>query len=471
MAARPNTWQEQQPEATWQADRSDEPGAPTWTEKGISFGVGMVPVAGPLANCCWNYQKKRYLSAAIDGAFCAADLATWGSATNVKTAATATKEVTKSTGIGVLKRVLVEEVAEETARKSFRLSAGLMVGGAASGLFSAVGAKAAEGFAEATFNQVLQETLSSSASHILREEFTRQLAQRVAAGTAHEVAEGGSKVVLAKIVGAGAQLLFENTLIFDEVNLIKVMNDPVPGTQPTPALSGDEAHGAVPLPEHKIPLQCLATSNFLIIYNRCPQKPTTQQIMGPMTSEAKRIYRTCLRREGNHVSKAAARLWTDLLVHGAVNAAVVSDNPGLLNHWVPYIRALNNFLLTNKPREDLTTRRKSHMTREQAAQIQVGQWYRLPMYVATSKKGWEDFPDGVGGNQVRIEFAIPALCFQACDIEQVSEFQHEREVLLVPYSPIVVTRKVVEPNGVVTIGMEVARDGRSMNLAMPVKCA
>eukprot|EP00929_Paragymnodinium_shiwhaense_P108026 TRINITY_DN74363_c0_g1_i1.p1 TRINITY_DN74363_c0_g1~~TRINITY_DN74363_c0_g1_i1.p1 ORF type:complete len:140 (-),score=5.99 TRINITY_DN74363_c0_g1_i1:36-455(-) len=134
---------------------------------------------------------------------------------------------------------------------------------------------------------------------------------------------------------------------------------------------------------------------------------------------------------------------------------------------MPYIRTLNNFLLSYHPPRDIWVRRKSHLTRAQARQLIVGCQCRLAMYVATSKKAWDEFPAGVGGQDVRMEFHIPAGCFQACDIEQISIFGREQEILLVPYSPITITGNQKDPTtGIITIQASVAQDGRNVNLDM-----
>jgi len=172
------------------------------------------------------------------------------------------------------------------------------------------------------------------------------------------------------------------------------------------------------------------------------------------------------------VGKAAARMWTDQDIYKALNAAVVSDNAGLLGHWVPFMRALNNHILRFQISNDVVTRRKSWLTRAQAERVLVNQNYRLPLYVATSRKTFDDFPAGVGGQLVRIEFRIPAHCFQTCDLQQCSLFPSEAEVILVPYSSVRVTDKQTDPTtGIITIAMAVFKDSQDMPLDMPSMCA
>jgi hypothetical protein len=66
---------------------------------------------------------------------------------------------------------------------------------------------------------------------------------------------------------------------------------------------------------------------------------------------------------------------------------------------------------------------------------------------------------------VKFEFRVPAWCMQVCQVHAtLSEFQHESEVLLVPYSPI----RVVEKRQDGWVVVEVARDSRGQDDSLPV---
>merc|ERR1712032_1348359 len=90
--------------------------------------------------------------------------------------------------------------------------------------------------------------------------------------------------------------------------------------------------------------------------------------------------------------------------------------------------------------------------------------YRIGMYCATSKKQWGQFPGGVGGQDVRWEFTVPARCFQACDIERASLFGGaESEVLFVPFTPVIINFTSTCPNtGIITIHATLPKDGKAL---------
>jgi len=234
------------------------------------------------------------------------------------------------------------------------------------------------------------------------------------------------------------------------------------------SLTVAEIRGWESLPSVKIPYHSLQRSNFLQLYDACPKKPDADFILNLAPPALKVAFIESLRAMDYHVGKAATRMWTGHELYRAVNAALLSDKPGLLQHFMPLIRAINNYLLAYHPDTALTTRRQSRMTRAEAKQVQVGATYRLGMYVATSLCP-NDNP-GVGGKEVVWKFSIPKGCFQAWDISKVSFLGKEKEVLLVPYSPVVITNKV-EEGGRICIYADVPRDGKAYSLDLPTICA
>lgn len=74
--------------------------------------------------------------------------------------------------------------------------------------------------------------------------------------------------------------------------------------------------------------------------------------------------------------------------------------------------------------------------RLQAESLSVGEVIRPPMFVSTSTsknvaKGFKDI--------FMVQFTIVEGCPNACFLG-VSEFRHEKEVLLTPYTPLAITR-------------------------------
>ena len=126
-----------------------------------------------------------------------------------------------------------------------------------------------------------------------------------------------------------------------------------------------------------------------------------------------------------------------------------------------------------------TVYRASRMTKLQETQIQVGEKYRLGMYVATSTReaaaeglmGWQA---GEMGSEVkyRWRFTIPKGCRQATKISDVSAYANEHEVLLVPYSAILVTGKSFDKEtGMIQVDAEVLPDSMLEPLDLPTVTA
>ena len=107
--------------------------------------------------------------------------------------------------------------------------------------------------------------------------------------------------------------------------------------------------------------------------------------------------------------------------------------------------------------------------------LEAGRKYRIGMYCATSTsrsalagvKQWQEADSGRVSKYEWI-FTIPAGCRQATSISAVSQ-HHESEILIVPYSAILVTRmmrEVVYP-GRIFIYAEVLPDSMKEDLHLP----
>ena len=145
---------------------------------------------------------------------------------------------------------------------------------------------------------------------------------------------------------------------------------------------------------------------------------------------------------------------------------------------MPYIKCLNAFILDKKSllAHKTVTHRTSRMTKAQADPIQPGDKYRLGMYVATAtRRGvvkelreWQQ--SEMGGRELKYTwvFTIPKGCRQATKISVVSHYADEHEVLLVPFSAILVTGKIFKPeSGMVEISANVLEDSYDEALDLP----
>ena len=126
-----------------------------------------------------------------------------------------------------------------------------------------------------------------------------------------------------------------------------------------------------------------------------------------------------------------------------------------------------------------TVYRDSRMTKLQETQIQVGEKYRLGMYVATSTR--EAAAEGLMGWQAREmgsevkyrwRLTLPKGCRQAAKISGVSAYGDEHEVLLVPYSAVFVTGTQFDSkSGMVEVSANVLLDSYEEPLDLPTVLA
>jgi len=152
-----------------------------------------------------------------------------------------------------------------------------------------------------------------------------------------------------------------------------------------------------------------------------------------------------------------------------VQRAILADDEEALERLMPYIKCLNAFILDEKGllARKTVTHRTSRMTKAQADSIQVGDKYRLGMYVATATRRsavdeLREWQEGeMGGRELKYTwvFTIPKGCRQATKISSVSHYAKEHEVLLVPFSAILVTGKTLDrDSGMVEISADVLED-------------
>lgn len=429
---------DQQREATWQEaqglnlmDQVPEPEPLTVEEELGSAVVAFVPIVGPLALTWWYASKGRLGSAFISFVSCLVDVSIWGGGGFLAHMHT-TQKLHKHGG-AVIGHVLSKKGSHQ---------AGYLL-------------KFAPNADPKVIQSVMQKASAASA---------KTLSKSVAKHASTQVVKRGLQQLFAQTLSTQIETYIKNPALF-EGQLGDVALRDIPGTAVGPRLSASEAAGDVVLPRDKIPLRSLRGSNFLALYDLCPKKPSKRDVMAPMTKTVRDAYDECFKRRKGNLYAASVQLWTEKLVYKAVNAALISDNAGLLAHWMPFVRSLNNYLVRYHPQGALIARRMSFLTTDRAYELQEGQIYRLGMFVASSKETWEAFPSGVGGQQVRIEFHVPDGCFQAADIEALSAFENEREILLVPYTAVRVTKVFSGGEGqAVTIRMEVLKDSKAAPL-------
>lgn len=408
MSERSLTWQEEMDTSrTWQ----EEMNTPTW----LGFtAVGFVPLLGPIIHLGVNVHDGCYKMAALNAAVAMVDVCSLGAATQASNAAS----------------------SASAARSAFTET---MQSGSIWTIQSLKVAAEAASHAEAA--KATSIVLSNAANSV-----------RVCNG----VADGVQTIPYG---------------VFGETCPTSLANLQVPGTLPTPGLTPAESDGRAFIPVAKQPRRTLQASNFLRFYCMFPRHPSLVLLRGHVQGHVLSTFEQCLHSQGGHLGEAAARLWSFAAPahYKAINNAIITDNAGLLQHWTPLIRILNNYMLSFHLPSDTITRRKSWLDRSEAIALVIGTIYRIGMYCATSRKSWASFPGGLGGNQVRWEFTVPRSCFQACDIERASAFGAlESEVLFVPFTPVLIDAVVTcSTTGVVTIYATLPRDGKALPDNLP----
>jgi hypothetical protein len=200
-------------------------------------------------------------------------------------------------------------------------------------------------------------------------------------------------------------------------------------------------------------------TNFLRLYRKTPVSPQKDQVSKTLPPSQQTIFENCVAHQNGHVGKACVRMWThqECKPYEKINNALLTDHSAELQNWMHFIRAFNHYLVHSwvTPLE-LVTYRGSRLSVEDLDRLITGKWYRISMYAATStdKSTAQEFNQGV-----KFEFHIPAGCLQACKVAELSEFEDENEVLLVPYSPIRI-RSIQAIQNEVWVVVDVARDSK-----------
>jgi hypothetical protein len=210
----------------------------------------------------------------------------------------------------------------------------------------------------------------------------------------------------------------------------------------------------------------LYNSNFLKFYDVIPRQPDPLEVikhLGEVTHASQvEAFRTLFRESRAHSEDSDARAAYAAVKHWssggdvelppedvgmypplfkAVNRALITDDVDKLPHFTWFIRALNSHLTNtlHSPQRCLTTWRGSKMDSEQAAMLVEGTVVRPCMYVASSldRNVGEVF---CGEARNLLKLTVPSGCRNASVISRFARIQDEKEVLIPPYSPMLVKR-------------------------------
>lgn len=225
----------------------------------------------------------------------------------------------------------------------------------------------------------------------------------------------------------------------------------------------------------------LWNSKFLAYYDAAERTPTPAQVMEAMTKVAwpqhVEAYRTLVETNKSSLEggREAVQVWScaescepepkrpRVLESGqraptlfkVVNNALIHDDANLLKGWVTFIRGINSFVTRpeNAAPSDLTVYRGSKMSRLQADRfLKKDTVVRPCMFVATSRN--KVVAEMYSRQQVIIQIKVPQGCRNALILGSIANHVDEEEVLLPPYSPLLIKSAGLNRDGFYVVETE-----------------
>jgi hypothetical protein len=186
--------------------------------------------------------------------------------------------------------------------------------------------------------------------------------------------------------------------------------------------------------------------------------------------------------QGKTPEQAAVYLWSDEVnlsysnlslqddaVYKVLQRSIIADKEAQLRSFMYLIRVINNFLVVNPAAEDYVCFRGSAMTPEQVLNLQEGRKYRLRMYAAVSTKREEAEKFlRMKNASVMIQFDIPKGCRNASDIQFLSKYKTEAEILIPPYTAVVCNAVEKRLDGKYHVSLSVCMDNQTEKMDLPV---
>jgi len=229
-----------------------------------------------------------------------------------------------------------------------------------------------------------------------------------------------------------------------------------------PLIIVTEAASHQPTPSRKrartlcFPQQSLAKSSFLRLYGEAAKRPSADECHSAslgVPGLEKTAAELCklMAQNDKALETYAVKLWARLpgteggdYFYKLLNDAVIADDPVRLRPLIPLARVLNNVLNEYRPRSEVKTYRGSRLSLEQFEAIQVGHFYRVAMFVASSERRnvAERFLEHREGDfQVLVEISIPQGCFNAGFLGVEFWKENEHEYLTPPYTVVEIVEK------------------------------
>lgn len=146
-----------------------------------------------------------------------------------------------------------------------------------------------------------------------------------------------------------------------------------------------------------------------------------------------------------------------------VNKALAHDCGKCLKKLMPLIRCITRRIDDGRPSDSLRTYRGSKLSLKDTCTIQCGEWYRVPLFLASSAS--RSVAKGFSEEGVTVELKIPRGCRNVADLHE--DNLDEREYVLPPYTAVFIVEKKLNDDGA-WIVVEVAKDNRQHDLDLPI---
>lgn len=131
---------------------------------------------------------------------------------------------------------------------------------------------------------------------------------------------------------------------------------------------------------------------------------------------------------------------------------------------MPLIRCLTDRIGDSCSKKTVVTFRGSWLSLQQYNAIGIGLWYRVPIFIASSKSLATARDFASKHNPVFIRLKIPPECYNAGNLN--GENEDEQEYLLPPYTAVYVREKFHDSDGR-WIVVDVAQDNKNTLMSLP----
>ena len=174
--------------------------------------------------------------------------------------------------------------------------------------------------------------------------------------------------------------------------------------------------------------------NLLKRFKQLPSEPDGDEIRKRLPENARSVFD----EYGGSVEEKVAHLFTTDLVYKKVNQVLLDDDPDELDDWIWFVHALIHYIQTHPMASGggmtkMITWHAAFAKPAQLTHIKQGDVFRIPRFISTTT----DRDVALSFRKPSLyKFLIPVPCKNASDMEEVSAFPAEREILLRTHSKV-----------------------------------